>query len=324
MQKTTCRPITLALAGSLTFLANAAHASGVQAGTLIANTATATFNAGGSTGTVNSNTVTVRVDELLDVAVAGTAGTPIAVSSDTVALPFTVTNTGNGTEAFNLTVNPTVAGNQFDASVVSIVVDSNGNGIYDPGTDTVLPSGSPTAALDADDTLTVFVLVTLPSGATDGQTSELRLTASAVTGTGTPGTAFPGQGQGGGDAVVGTSGGDDDGLDAMVASTADVSLVKSAIIVDPFGGAQAVPGATVTYTIVASVTGSGTAGGLRVTDAYPVGTTYQAGTLKLDSATLSDTVDGDAGSASSTGIDVLLGDLAGGTSKTITFDVRIN
>lgn len=248
----------------------------------------------------------------------------MAIGSGTVALPFTVTNTGNGPEAFNLSVNPAVPGNQFDASLVSIVVDSNTNGVYDPGTDTVLPTGSPTPSLDSDDTLTVFVLVTLPSGATDGQTSQLRLTAAAVTGTGSPGTTFAGLGQGGGDAVVGTSGADDDGLDAMVASTATVSLVKSATISDPFGGSRPVPGATVTYTIVASVNGSGTANGLRVTDAYPTGTTYQPGTLRLDSATLSDATDADAGSASTTGIDVLIGDIAGGTTKTVTFNVKIN
>lgn len=324
MENALYRLFAIGVASGLTFAATTAHASGVEAGTLIANTASATYTSGGSPGSVNSNTVTVRVDELLDVAVSGTAGAPVAVGSGTVALPFTVTNTGNGPEAFNLTVNPAVPGNQFDASLVSIVVDSNNNGIYDPGTDTVLPTGSPTPSLDSDDTLTVFVLVTLPSGATDGQTSELRLTAAAVTGTGSPGTAFAGQGQGGGDAVVGTSGADDDGLDAMVASTANVSLVKSATISDPFGGSRPVPGATVTYTIVASVSGSGTASALRVTDAYPTGTTYQAGTLKLDSAALSDAADADAGSASTTGIDVLLGDVAGGTTKTVIFNVKIN
>lgn len=308
---------------ALAIASESAQATGIEAGTLIANTASATYTSGGSSGSINSNTVTVRVDELLDVAVSGTAGGPVALGSGTVALPFTVTNTGNGPEAFNLTVNPAVPGNQFDASPVSIVVDGNNNGIYDPGTDTVLPTGSQTPSLDPDNTLTVFVLVTLPSGATDGQTSQLRLTAAAVTGTGNPGTTFAGQGQGGGDAVVGTSSADDDGLDAMVVSTAAVSLVKSATIADPFGGSRPVPGATVTYTIVASVSGSGTASGLRVTDTYPTGTTYQPGTLRLDSTTLSDAADADEGSASATGIDVLIGEITGGTTKTVTFNVKI-
>ena len=227
-------------------------------------------------------------------------------------------------EAFNLSVEPSVPGNQFDARLVSIATDSNNNGIYDPGIDAALPPGSPTPSLNPDDTLTVFVLVALPSAATDGQTSELRLAAAAVTGTGSPGTAFAGQGQGGGDAVVGISGADDDALDAMVASTASVSLVKSAAIADPFGGSRPVPGAMVTYTIVAGVSGSGTASALRVADSYPPGTTYQAGTLRLDSTVLSDATDADAGSAGATGIEVQMGDVAGGTTRTVTFTVKIN
>jgi hypothetical protein len=48
-------------------LAGTAHATGVLAGTLIENTATATYQTGAGTGSVTSNKVTVKVDELLDV-----------------------------------------------------------------------------------------------------------------------------------------------------------------------------------------------------------------------------------------------------------------
>ena len=305
-------------------LATSAHATGVDAGTLISNTASATYTSGSTSGSVQSNTVTVKVDELLDVAVSGTAGSPVLVGTGTAVLPFSITNTGNGPEAFNLMINPTVSGNQFDATTSSIVLDSNNNGTYDPGVDTVLSSGAPTPAIAADDTLNVFILVTLPSGATDGQTSQLQLTAAAVTGTGAPGTAFSGQGEGGGDAVVGASGADDDGLDAMTASAATVSLAKSASIVDPFGGSRPVPGAVVTYTIVATVSGSGTANSLHVTDVYPTGTAYQAGTMLLDGTGLSDAADADAGVATGTGIDISLGNVAGGTTRTVKFDVKIN
>lgn len=301
-----------------------AHATGVSAGTLITNTASATYNSGTSSGSVTSNTVSVKVDELLDVAVAGLTTTPLATGSANAVLEYRLTNTGNGPEAFNLTVNPTVAGNNFDAVVQQVVIDSNGNGTYEPGVDTVLASGSPTPVLAADGQLKVFVIVSLPSGATDGQTSQVRLTADAVTGTGTPGTSFAGQGQGGGDAVVGASGASANGLDALIASLASVSLSKSAAIVDPFGGAKAVPGAVVTYTLVATVSGTGQVSSLHVTDAYPTGTTYQAGTLKLDGAALTDVSDADAGLSSGTGIDVDLGTVAGGTTKTVKFDVKIN
>ena len=314
-----------AIAGSLAALIpQVAHATGVTAGTLIQNTASATYTSGSSGGSVTSNTVTVKVDELLDVAVAGLTSTPLSTGSGTAVLEYRITNTGNGPEAYNVTVNPTVAGNNFDAAVQSVVIDSNGNGTYDPGTDTVLTAGSPTPAIAADGSLKVFVLVSLPAGASDGQTSHVRLTADAVTGTGTPGTAFAGQGLGGGDAVVGASGASSNDLDALIATLASVSLAKSATIVDPFGGSKPVPGAVVTYTLVASVSGTGQVQNLHVTDSYPAGTTYQAGTLKLEGAALTDGNDADAGLATGTGIDVTLGTVAGGSTKTVKFDVKIN
>ncbi|MEP7005212.1 MAG: hypothetical protein ABI810_04470, partial [Sphingomonas bacterium] len=47
-----------------------AYARGVRAGSIVANTATATYDVGTTTTTINSNTVSMRVDEVLDVAVA--------------------------------------------------------------------------------------------------------------------------------------------------------------------------------------------------------------------------------------------------------------
>lgn len=312
------------IAVALVLFNTAAHAAGVDAGTLISNTASATYTSGASSGTVQSNTVTVKVDELLDVAVAGLASTPVSAGATAVVLPYSVTNTGNGPEAFILTANPTVPGNQFDAVVQSIAVDSNGNGTYEPGVDAVVANGAASPSINADASLKVFVIVALPAGATDAQSSQLRLTAEAATGTGTPGTAFAGQGQGGSDAVVGASSASANGLDSIVASKATVSLTKSASIVDPFGGAKPVPGAVVTYTLVATVTGTGSADGLHVTDGIPTGTTYQANTLQLEGSALTDSADTDAGTASASGIDVSLGTLAGGVTRTVKFDVKIN
>lgn len=307
-----------------TFAPGLAHATGVSAGTLIQNTATATYTSGTSSGTATSNTVTVRVDELLDVAVAGLTTTPALAGASNVVLEYSITNTGNGPEAFNLVVNTAVAGNQFDAVLQSVVVDTNGNGTYDPGVDQVLTSGQPTPSIAADGSLRVFVIVSLPGTATDGQTSQVQLSATAVTGSGTPGTVFAGQGDGGGDAVVGASTATQSANDALTAALATVALTKSATVVDPFGGNQAVPGAVVTYTLTATVSGTGQADNLHVTDVIPAGTTYETGTLTLDSAALTDANDTDAGEASAAGIDVDLGNVAGGTTKTVTFNVKID
>lgn len=309
---------------AITFSAPAA-ADGISAGTLIENTATATYDDGTGPRTVNSNTVTVRVDELLNVTVTSLNSGPIAAQPGQSVLTFEVTNQGNGPEAFELLANPAIAGNDFDTVIESIAIDTNGNGSYDPGIDSILSSPEVTAVLSADETVTVFVIVTVPAGAADAQESRIELTARAVTGTGAPGTSFSGQGEGGGDAIVGTSGAAATATGALVAGITSVNLVKSVSIVDPFGGNSAVPGSVATFTIAANVTGSGSIDNFVVSDAIPQGTTYAAGTLALDAASLTDATGDDAGAASDVaGISVNLGTISGGTTRSITFNVTLD
>ena len=313
------------LLSSVFFGAGAAHAGGVPAGTLIENTAQASYDAGDGVETVDSNTVTLKVDELLDVAVASLNAGPIAANSGTAILTFSVTNTGNGPEAYNLTANPTVTGNDFETTVDSIAVDTNGNGVYDPGVDQILTGPEQTAVLAADEALTVFVIVTVPGTAADTEQSQVDLLADAVTGTGAPGTVFPGEGENGGDAVAGPGGADDNDKGTIIVGIATVDLIKAATVVDPFGGTTVVPGSVVTFTITADVAGSGTVDSLVVSDPIPAGTTYAASSLTLDSNALTDAADADAGTASNAaGISVDLGTVAGGTTHFITFDVTVD
>lgn len=301
-------------------MGSTAHAAGVEAGTIIQNTASASYQSGSATQTVDSNTVELLVDELLDVAVASVSATPDA---NTAVFTFTVTNTGNGNEAYYLTADPAVAGNDFDYVVTGIAIDSNNNGVYDSG-DTIVPAGTPTSEIAPDGDVTVFVLVELPADAADGETSQVRLTATSETGSGPAGTVFAGEGQGGGDAVTGVSTAEQDATNSLTASLATVALTKSATVSDPFGGTQAIPGATVTFTIVATATGSGSVSGLTITDAIPADTTYKAGTLTLQGASLTDASDTDAGQASDAGVSVTVPTLNGGDSRSVTFAVTID
>lgn len=301
-----------------------ALAGGVTAGTLIENTAVASYDDGDGPRTINSNTVTVRVDELLDVTLTSLDPGPLAAQPGDAVLTFELTHQGNGPEAFRLTALAAVAGNDFDVTINALAIDSNGNGIYDAGVDQLLPSPQTTAVLAPDTVLTVFVLVTVPEGASDTERSAVDLTAEAVTGSGAPGTVFAGQGVDGGDAIVGTTGALATARGALVAGIAAVELVKSVTLRDPFGGTSAVPGTIATFTIAARVTGSGTINDLVITDVIPAGTAYAPGTLAMDTAALSDGVDSDAGAASdSAGISVDLGDIAAPASHTITFNVVI-
>ncbi len=316
-----------ALIGLFIGSTSAAQAAGTAAGTTINNTATATYtDTAGKPVIISSNTLAITVDEILNVkTVAADPGTVITTAGATnVVMTFTVTNTGNGKEAIKLTPVTTISGDQFDPTATSVVLDTNGNGVYDPGVDTVYTAGTNDPVLNADATIKVFVLSTIPGGVVNGNQGQLNLTAQDVIGSGTPGTVLAGKGNGGVDAVIGATGGTSTDKNFYFIQQASVAFVKSAVIADPFGGATPVPGATITYQLVATVNGSGSLSGIVITDAIPAATTYQAGTLTLQGAALTDAADADAGSFTGTGIDVALGTVPAGQTRTVTFKVKIN
>lgn len=301
----------------------AASATGVAAGTTIANTATATYSVGPATQTIDSNEVEILVDELLDVTVASLDAGNVTLGSTGAVLSFQITNTGNGPEAFEVAVNAALGGDDFNPAVTLIAYDSNGNNVHDAG-DTVIPVGGSTPDIDADDSLRLFVVTALSGTPGDGDTADVRLTATAATGSGAAGTVFGGDGVGGGDAVVGASTAKDQDEGTLVAAIGAVTLVKSAVVRNVYNKPEAIPGATVTYSLVASVAGSGSVTGLTVSDPIPAGTTYTPGSLKLNGAPLTDATGDDAGRASASGIFVDLGTVAGGASRTITFAVTLD
>ncbi|WP_106639662.1 hypothetical protein [Allosphingosinicella vermicomposti] len=308
------------------FAASPVFAQGTVAGTLIDNKATASYDTPQGETTIESNTVSLRVDELLNVTVASADSGDVSATPAVTnrVLRYTVTNSGNGSEAFSLAADGNVGGDDFNPTITSIVLDTNDNGVYDAGVDTVYVPGSNDPVLAPDATIRVFVLATIPGSATDGQRGIVDLTATTLTGSGTPGTTFAGQGQGGGNAVVGatTATATDDGR--FVISQATAALVKSASVIDPFGGATQVPGSIITYSIAATVSGSGSLTNLRVGDVIPDGTTYQTNSITLDGVALTDAADADAGRFSAGAIAVSLGNVSAGTTRTVAFRVTID
>jgi len=314
----------VALAGVAT---TPAFAVGTTAGTTIANTASATYtDPTGAPVTVSSNTVNLRVDEILDVTVAtaetGDVGAQPGATNQVVR--YTVTNTGNGSEAFRLLPITAIGGDAFDPNATSVVLDTNNNGVYDPGVDTVYVSGSNDPVLAPDTSLRVFILSTVPGAATDGQRGQIDLTATAVTGSGTAGTVFAGQGTSGGDAVVGTTTAAGRDRNFFLVSAATVALAKSASVLDPFGTATSVPGSIITYTLVATISGSGTIVNLGVGDPIPANTTYVPASLTAEGTGLTDATDADAGEFAAGRVAVRFGSVAGGQTRTVTFKVKIN
>ncbi len=324
--KNALNPIAALAVGTAALIVSApAFAAGVPAGTLIENTAEASYTLGGINQTVPSNTVTVTVDEILDVAVASLDGGNVAITSGGAVLTFTVNNAGNGPEAYEITIDPAISGDDFNPVVTAIAYDSNGNDQYDDGVDTLIPAGTATPEIVADGSLKIFVIVAFDAPPpADADLAEVRLTAVAVTGSGTPGTTFAGQGVGGAAAVVGATTAQDDDLGTLIAQLSSVSLVKSATVLDPFGGSEAVPGAVVTYRLIASVSGSAAVDNLVVSDPVPANTIYEAGSMRLDGAGLTDAAGDDAGEADAATVSVNLGTVAGGSDHTITFQVKID
>ena len=137
--------IGVALAATIALLCAPARAAGVDAGTLIENRAQATFDTPQGSQSTQSNTVTLRVDEILDVALASLDPGTITSATTDVVLSFTLTNAGNGPESFALFAEPAVAGNDFDLIVDGIAIDTNGNGIYDDGVHKSRPKLRPMA-----------------------------------------------------------------------------------------------------------------------------------------------------------------------------------
>ncbi len=307
-----------------------AQAAGTLAGTDIANTASVSYELQGTPITQDSNTVTISVAEILDVTVVLVSPQQSVSAGDTgQAVVFTVTNTGNGQEAFSLLVDNALGGDDFDpiAAAPNIYFDSDGSGDFSAGdTPYVAGTGDPDLAPDAS--VTIIVVNDIPTGVVNGDRGTSALTASAVTGSGAPGTVYPGAGTNGVDAVAGASGATATATAEYLVSDVALVLDKSALVTDPFGGNQPVPGATITYTITAEVTGTGTAVGVIVEDLIPANTTYVPGSLTLNGASLSDAADGDAGNYEALPVPLVraaLGDLdAAAGIQTLTFDVLID
>ncbi|MEN7343797.1 MAG: DUF11 domain-containing protein [Pseudomonadota bacterium] len=293
-----------------------ANAEGTIAGTDISNTASVTFDVEGTTLTQSSNTVTITVDETLDVAVVLQSPQIAVAPADTDrVLVFTVTNTGNGVEDYTLTVDNTDATDDFDpvAATPSIYFDSDNSGDLSPGDEPYVP-GTNDPSLNPDETITVLVANDIPAGLNNGDIGRSSLVATANTGSGAPGTVIAGAGTNSVDAVVGSSGATASVAGEYVVSDVAIDFQKSATILDPFGGDQPVPGATITYRITLEVTGTGTATGLVVTDPIPANTTFVAGSITLNGIGLSDQDDGDAGryndAATPAEVIVVVGDIA--------------
>ena len=326
------------------------HAIGTDAGASIQNTATVNFEIGGAPQTpVSSNTVVTVVDELIDVVVVDDNGGPVAVSSPETGalLQFTVTNNGNGSEVFRIIADVNVAEGGFDPTLNQLYLETNGLPGLQIGGDTAYVSGSSDPTLAEDESLVVYVSADIPAGRAQGDDGDVALRAISATiinqtgitdpddgGWPAPGTSYAGLGDGGGDAVVGSS---HDTSNLLVRTTARfevaaavVTITKSAVsVLDPFGGTTLVPGSVITYQLDVTVTGTGNAENLVVSDILPAELEYQLNTLQIDGVAEDDDfapagTDNSGFDSGTTTVVVDQGVIAGGSPTiVITFDAAI-
>lgn len=310
--------------------ASQAHAEGTLAGVDISNTAQVTYNVGPATATATSNTVTVRVAEIVDVRVQRQTAANLGVTPGATqrAIQFRVTNFGNGPETFRLVMDSAVAGDDFNPvpSTPAIYLDLDSSGDVSAG-DVPYVAGTNDPNLAPDTFVDVLLVNDIPAAAVDGNVGITRLTADSRTGTGVAGTVFAGQGQGGTDAVIGTSTGIASADGTYRVNAVTLSVVKSQTVLDQFGGSRVVPRSRITYTIVVSATGTGSAVGAVFVDNIPANTTYVPNSLTLNSVALTDGADADAGAFETTPADrvrVALGTVSSAATQTIQFAVTIN
>ena len=307
-----------------------AFAAGTPVGTIIENTATVDFDLAGTPITLQSNTTTITVVERIDVVVTIQSPQTLVAGNDTNrALLFTVTNIGNGSETFALAIESVLAGDDFDPTPAAtpIYFDTDGSGDFNVG-DQAYVAGTNDPILAADATVDVFLVNDIPGTVVNGDIGFSQLTATSLTGSGAPGTEIGGAGDGGVDAVIGTTGGEDSDVGEYLVSDIAISVIKAQVVNDQFGGNQPIPGATITYTITVEVTSAGIATGSGISDPIPTFTTFVPGSITLNAVAISDATDADAGEFDITGVPtvvVRLGDLTQGDGlQTIIFDVTID
>lgn len=153
----------------------AAQAAPTPVGTVISNTASATFvdTATGLPVRINSNTVNTTVAALEALTLTASQNLLIGVGSS-FTISHNLANTGN--TATNYLVTASVAGGSaFTPLNLKVVLDVNGNGLVDAGEPVVPAGGVVPVAVGA----TAGLLITgqIPPGAVPGQTAQLSLRA---------------------------------------------------------------------------------------------------------------------------------------------------
>ncbi len=291
------------------FTAGSAHAQLTPAGTNVQNTFTLTYDVGGVTQPVIDTSdpadpngpTEFTVDRLIDLTVASNGDNTTAPGSTDEELVFSVTNDGNDTQAYALSV-VEEGGDDFDtddpagATPVLVYYIDDGDGVYEPGAGdgapiTYDPANPP--ELGPDEVLWVVVTQDIPVGSTDGTTADLTLVADTLEPSTSPNAGDPVTGDGDGNTLTGAAenvladgsgtaneganAGDHSATATYIVAAAEVNASKAVTIHSEDGtgcsvipgsasGGYSIPGACVEYVITVENTGSAGATDIVIND----------------------------------------------------------
>lgn len=291
-------------------IATVAQSAAPPANTSIGNQASATYtDASNTQRTATSNTVTTVVQQVASFTITTDGQAKYAAPGGQVVFPHTITNTGNGTDTFTLSVSNNASGDNFDLTNLTLYADANGDGVPDNATP-ITSTGALAAGADFK-----FVAVGIVPGS-QAATQTTAITVSAVgTATGTPAAQ-----QNNADTTTVTT-------NAVVNVTKSVSSSSGAAGSGPY-----------TFTLSYNNTGNSTATNLNLTDVIPAGMTYIAGSARWSvtgpGVALTDANDGAQGTAPDTitydfgqtvagRVTAIISRVQPGESRTLTFQVNI-
>jgi uncharacterized repeat protein (TIGR01451 family) len=285
-----------------------AYAAAPTAGTLIGNQATATYNDGtGTSRTVTSNLVQTVVQQVASLTLTAD-GAKTAAPGTQVVYPHTLTNTGNGTDGFTLTLTQSAADN-FDLSSAAIYADTNQDGVPDNTTNLI----GATVSLAPGAAYSFVVSGVLPgTGLSSGNTSQVTVKATSTF------------------------------LSTTFASNTDTTTVSNQAVLNVTKAINintgASPSGPYTYTLTYTNTGNATATAATLTDVIPTGMTYVANsarwsvtgaTVLTDADTVAqgtspNTIIYDFGVTVAGRITAVVNQVIPGETRTLTFQVNVN
>jgi uncharacterized repeat protein (TIGR01451 family) len=313
-----------------------AFAAGTPAATIINNTATMSYKIAGTPQTdITTIAATFNVDELIDLTLTWQDGAPVSVNSPDVndALTYLLTNTGNGQEAFILTRNNAIAGDNFDplnGSIGSLYLEnglSAGFQASGPNADTLYVAGVNDPDLAPDASQIVYLISNTPNALSNGNTGRTQLKAASTTvgaANAALGTTLTGLGTSGVDAVVGANSAVAQQIGNYIVSGLSVNVSKTATCSPaPLNCSGALSGTVINYQLQITLTGAGTASNLVITDPLPSKLSYVPNSIKVGGTPKTDSADSDNGQFSSNTLSVNLGNPVAPASFVITFSATI-